>query len=697
MADKLPDANMREVLADFANTAARDFPGAADKLLVYHHPTKEVFGPAYTESGATTLDQKREMLQALKDYIAKQNTRLGDEVYDPYGRTNAYASRPEAPGGGRMTSVIMGSVGTNRLMSGKDDTVGQEVRNVLEHELGHLVAPGGGPPHPSLMRENVADAFALIRRQQQGVPLEGPADTAATSRVDFFMQTNKDRHLTTLTDMAVKDLASRHDLTKLSPAETANLAYRLAAENTPDPAQMAAAKKIFASVNNAFDSGGKEGAKKEVERILKQDQGANNEIVQKLGKAFLDPTGKPPAPQTPQEKVAQEARDMRLLGKFDADPKTILTEDQLKNHKAASVAAEEAYKSMRLAQLGLKPEPALAEVKRALNDTAGTSMDRAAGALIAEARLAEMAKKGDISKLSPEQMVEAARKIGAEVQNAPNNVAADVTKKLERFRGTLKDSNDGLMQHIIMNTADKPASQMNLAEEAVFRAGKAIVDDHVATKAPQGDYWKTTVPKLGRMEETLNAKAAPNVPEPSKLQGRAGKAVGAADVAMSIAEGNYGTAVVSIGQQAALSQETVSAAAKLTKSVVPVAKALGQFAKRVPVIGAAVTLGYVGYEVGKNLYEGNKGKAAAAAAAGTAEIAGNLVGFGVGDVAREAVREGVVQGAGEEYAPDKSGLRTLGERAVELGSKYVETKPEAPLVAASAVKPAVKKPGGPSV
>jgi hypothetical protein len=157
----------------------------------------------------------------------------------------------------------------------------------------------------------------------------------------------------------------------------------------------------------------------------------------------------------------------------------------------------------------------------------------------------------------------------------------------------------------------------------------------------------------------------------------AGHGVGAARVGVDIAEGNYGQAGIDAATQVALTPATYKAAANLAQETGTVAKALGFVGKKIPVVGAVVTAGFVAYEVGADVYHGDYGKAAAAAGAGTAEALGNVVGFGVGDLAREGVREGVVLTAGENYAPDKSGLRSLAERGVEVGSKFLTSDPPA--------------------
>ncbi len=194
--------------------------------------------------------------------------------------------------------------------------------------------------------------------------------------------------------------------------------------------------------------------------------------------------------------------------------------------------------------------------------------------------------------------------------------------------------------------------------------------------------------------------SAPEEPKGGKgVQGHAGTAVGAAQVGLDIAEGKYGQALQGAATQVALNPATYKAAATLTEEGGTVAKALGFFGKKIPVVGAVVTAGFVAYEVGSNIYDGKGAKAWAAAGAGTAEILGNVVGFGVGDAAREGVRETIVRTAGEEYAPNKSGIRQLVEQGVEVGSKFLNSAPAKPedIAVRNSASPVTRPPKPPSM
>ncbi|MEZ0224634.1 MAG: hypothetical protein ACAH83_08785 [Alphaproteobacteria bacterium] len=234
-----------------------------------------------------------------------------------------------------------------------------------------------------------------------------------------------------------------------------------------------------------------------------------------------------------------------------------------------------------------------------------------------------------------------------------------------------------------------PAHKPPVVEHRAAAHKPAAAEHHATTHKPPAVEHHATPVKPPAVERPATPRKAPAVEPPhatgrpvtverpaagrntfrevhGKVGGHADKGVGIAGIGLDIAKGNYGAALQATATQVALNPGTYKAAATLAHDIAPVAKALGFIGKKIPVIGAVVTVGFVAAEVGTSLYHGNYGKAGAALGAGAAEALGNLVGFGVGDAAREVVREGVVRTAGEKYAPDKSGLRQLGEEAVHL-------------------------------
>jgi hypothetical protein len=229
---------------------------------------------------------------------------------------------------------------------------------------------------------------------------------------------------------------------------------------------------------------------------------------------------------------------------------------------------------------------------------------------------------------------------------------------------------------------------------------------HTAKPAPHPEH-KTATPKPSTAAPHTTPHTAPHATGKPNIVSRvggvhahvghhAGNAQGAATIALQLAQGDVKGAGVSAAMDLALRPSTYKAAAALTRKVAPVAKALGFFGKKVPVVGALVTVGFVAYEAGSHALKGEYGKAGAAVAAGGAEALGNIVGFGVGDLAREGVRETIIRTAGSKYAPEKSGLRQLGEGAIGLAQQALhhDNKPHPQAHAKPAAAPA--KPAAPA-
>jgi hypothetical protein len=181
-----------------------------------------------------------------------------------------------------------------------------------------------------------------------------------------------------------------------------------------------------------------------------------------------------------------------------------------------------------------------------------------------------------------------------------------------------------------------------------------------------------------------------------QFQTHAARGMGVAGIAVNIADGNYGAAATAAAIEAAQSAAGRGLARKglsrLLGSVFETVAESGAklVGKRLPVIGAAVTAGFVALEAGRFAIKGEFGKAAAATVTGAAEAAGNLVGFGVGDLARESARGLIVATAGSTYEDiEKSGLRQLAEggyRAARKVAATVELKPVSDPVADGAIK-----------
>lgn len=116
---------------------------------------------------------------------------------------------------------------------------------------------------------------------------------------------------------------------------------------------------------------------------------------------------------------------------------------------------------------------------------------------------------------------------------------------------------------------------------------------------------------------------------------------------------------------------TAKAASGFFKNALNGLAVVAKFAKKIPIVGMVVTSGFVAYEVSSFIAQGDTKNAFAAAAAGSGEIAGNFIGFGVGDATREALRGTFVAVGGEGYQQvAKSDIRALTELGQDLYNQF---------------------------
>lgn len=148
-----------------------------------------------------------------------------------------------------------------------------------------------------------------------------------------------------------------------------------------------------------------------------------------------------------------------------------------------------------------------------------------------------------------------------------------------------------------------------------------------------------------------------------------GNASFALGMAENLAQGNYGQALTSAGMRVAFTPKVYEAAAELTKSVEPVAGALGWLGKNLPIVGGVVIAAYDAKEVYDHLKKGDYKGAALATVAGVAEVAGTAVLGGVGGAAaREAIYYGN-KALGGKSEINHSALVSVGIEAVKLGEQ----------------------------
>ncbi len=100
--------------------------------------------------------------------------------------------------------------------------------SILDHEIGHHVAPGGkGESYPNLM-ESAADAYAALRHVQRFGNDTDFFDNVTFTRTRLIVHNKSPFHYTTAVMQKIEKLRKEMDLSALSPQETAELAGKIA-------------------------------------------------------------------------------------------------------------------------------------------------------------------------------------------------------------------------------------------------------------------------------------------------------------------------------------------------------------------------------------------------------------------------------------------------------------------------------------
>lgn len=217
MTDQPLSSDLAAAFNAFALRAVADFPELAGEFAVYHAPTATlhgVFNPA-----------DRDTLLAIGWKHAQEGV----------NRTlDAAALHP--------------------LSHGEGHTMIEYYQNhftaALPHELGHLVAPGGSLSEPNF-NETVAITFAEMYRQPDYRAVQQQI-TAARHKASNFILEDRREYFYTPAAAEMEGLAARYDLSRLTPLNMANLAFRVALKSIVAPDDIAALAAFFAPVRDAL-------------------------------------------------------------------------------------------------------------------------------------------------------------------------------------------------------------------------------------------------------------------------------------------------------------------------------------------------------------------------------------------------------------------------------------------------------------
>jgi hypothetical protein len=120
-----------------------------------------------------------------------------------------------------------------RMFTGKDQPAERELMATFDHELGHLVVPGGYYSKDPCFRETAADAFAVLRQAQRYGDADEAIKKAGWRRAFDFVMSGDAGHFTTLSIDEMKPLMDKLDVNAMTPDQTVKLAQRFALAHTP--------------------------------------------------------------------------------------------------------------------------------------------------------------------------------------------------------------------------------------------------------------------------------------------------------------------------------------------------------------------------------------------------------------------------------------------------------------------------------
>lgn len=260
-----------QIFNSFAKKAVKDFPQLKNKFLIYSPVTKSWHGHARIAKEEADI-----LTCPITLHQMEQSGAVAFTDSSPRAHIITYLDPQVKP--------------QSRCMTTGGERHEKEIRGVLEHELGHIVAPCGiDIRRGENFRECVADAYSFIRQQQQRRDALKSLDGAIWHNTINFIFENESVHFTTPVLIELKALSKRHDLSKLTPVEAANLAYRLSLKYAYKPAQLRTLKKAFEPYRKKIASGGGVSMKIIFRIMADKKYKKHSEAVHQTGLSFLQP------------------------------------------------------------------------------------------------------------------------------------------------------------------------------------------------------------------------------------------------------------------------------------------------------------------------------------------------------------------------------------------------------------------------
>lgn len=330
-------ADLLKIFNAFAREALRDYPQLKGRLALYNASTQSWHSLPGCGKGKHAPTQNLVMEATSND----EGFTAFAVPTDEYALIAYHVSDRKA-----------------RTMASTSDALRREILATLEHELGHLVAPAGiYSKYGDNFSECVADAFAFIRQQQKYRDVQRPLKATAWIRTHEFVLDRESLHFTLPVLTELQAMLQEYDLSRLTPSQSANLAYRLARQYACTRRQLRRLMRVFAPARRICKRRGLKAALKKCAQVMLARRRKDAALIYAVGSALLRPYLDREIELLATLVRKQDAQRLRLTGPFwdDVREKMAWRDEELARQNARDSLNREALHMQALGYFDRDP------------------------------------------------------------------------------------------------------------------------------------------------------------------------------------------------------------------------------------------------------------------------------------------------------------------------------------------------------
>lgn len=244
----MKENNLSAVFNEFVRDSSRLFPAVKGKLLLYDVNEGGVYGRE-----ALNFSKLKGQDSDVEAFLRQKSGRGGTKT--------AVANKNNKPGLRYIHFDFAIKKADRRALPAEKE---MEIFFTLDHELAHLAVrdpalAGESPQYRSMLRESIADAYALIRHYQRygkDSTYQHPI-VNVWSRSSTMVVTGETVHYTAPVLRALLAKKDEIDFAALTPAQTSEMARSFAVAHTPTAAQVRAFCRKLKPVRELYEEDNK--------------------------------------------------------------------------------------------------------------------------------------------------------------------------------------------------------------------------------------------------------------------------------------------------------------------------------------------------------------------------------------------------------------------------------------------------------